>query len=577
MAKIRRLGICNFRGIQQLDWCPGPGMNCLIGPGDSSKSTILDAIDLCLGARRNAAFSDTDFFQMDISKPISIGAILGDLPDPLLSFDSYGQYLRGFNTSTGELFDEPAQHLEPVLHVMLTVESDLEPSWTLFSQRTTDEGIVRQLAWKEKVALAPTRIGASSDYNLTWQRGSILNRLTEERADASAALVTAAREARHAFGAQANVELKEALNIVDTTAKQLGVNVGEGAQAMLDSHSVSFGSGTIALHDADGIPLKGMGVGSTRLLISGLQRHAAGGASIVLADELEYGLEPHRIVSLLRSLGSKEARPPMQSFATTHSPIALRELNGVQLWVVRPQTGGHFVKNVGTDDQMQGTIRLYPEAFLAPKIIVCEGATEVGFLRGLDLHRVDTGMNSLTALGTSFIDSKGGHPNEAYNRASAFQSLGYGVMVLRDADIQPDKGLEAAFAIQGGKVVHWEEPFFAEQQLFHSLPATACIQLLNYAIELHGDLVDAHLQTASGNTLSSAAIFAHQASQTALPPDIRTILGKAASIKKKGWFKTVSAMETVAREIVGPSLAQSSYAFQQIVKSIFDWAEHGGS
>ena len=52
MARIRRLQISNFRSIQALDWVPAPGINCLIGPGDSGKSSILDAIDLCVGARR---------------------------------------------------------------------------------------------------------------------------------------------------------------------------------------------------------------------------------------------------------------------------------------------------------------------------------------------------------------------------------------------------------------------------------------------------------------------------------------------------------------------------------------------
>ncbi|WP_273649174.1 AAA family ATPase, partial [Pseudomonas aeruginosa] len=43
MARIRRLIISNFRSIQALDWVPAPGINCLIGPGDSGKSSILDA------------------------------------------------------------------------------------------------------------------------------------------------------------------------------------------------------------------------------------------------------------------------------------------------------------------------------------------------------------------------------------------------------------------------------------------------------------------------------------------------------------------------------------------------------
>ena len=64
-AVIRRLEIQWFRGIQYLAWCPSSGLNCMVGPGDSGKSTILDAIDLCLGARRTVQFADSDFYALD--------------------------------------------------------------------------------------------------------------------------------------------------------------------------------------------------------------------------------------------------------------------------------------------------------------------------------------------------------------------------------------------------------------------------------------------------------------------------------------------------------------------------------
>ena len=67
--KVRHLSIKNFRGIKELSWHPGPGINCLIGPGDSGKSTILDAIDLLLTARRTATFSDVDFHDLIVAEP----------------------------------------------------------------------------------------------------------------------------------------------------------------------------------------------------------------------------------------------------------------------------------------------------------------------------------------------------------------------------------------------------------------------------------------------------------------------------------------------------------------------------
>ena len=88
---------------------------------------------------------------------------------------------------------------------------------------------------------------------------------------------------------------------------------------------MTFSGGAITLHEEDGVPLSGLGVGSMRLLIAGLQRRAAAQSSILLVDELEYGLEPHRIIRFLGSLGAKERHAPLQAIMTTHSPVALRE------------------------------------------------------------------------------------------------------------------------------------------------------------------------------------------------------------------------------------------------------------
>ncbi len=207
MARIRKIEIANFRGIRSLSWLPAPGINCLIGPGDSGKSTVLGAIDLCLGARRNAQFSDADFFKLVVKQPISISLTIGALDDALKNFDTYGLFLRGFRSETGEIEDEPERGLETVLTLNLTVLGDLEPVWTLISDRAKAQNVTRDLAWADRVELAPTRIVALAESNFGWRRGSVLNKLTDEKADASAALVQAARHARETFGDDAGVQL----------------------------------------------------------------------------------------------------------------------------------------------------------------------------------------------------------------------------------------------------------------------------------------------------------------------------------------------------------------------------------
>jgi predicted ATP-dependent endonuclease of OLD family len=77
MARIRKVEIRNFRSIARLDWFPLPGITCLIGPGDCGTSTILDAIDFCLGARRTLTFCDDDFHRLQLDQPIQISVTLG--------------------------------------------------------------------------------------------------------------------------------------------------------------------------------------------------------------------------------------------------------------------------------------------------------------------------------------------------------------------------------------------------------------------------------------------------------------------------------------------------------------------
>jgi putative ATP-dependent endonuclease of the OLD family len=564
VARIRAIEIKHFRGIEHFAWLPGEGINCLIGPGDSCKTAILDAIDLCLGARRNVPFTDADFHELDVDTPISITVSIGDLGDSLKSLEPYGLYVRGFVRETGAIEDEPEKSSETVLTINLTVGSDLEPIWTLVSERAKAQEQSRNIAWADRLKIAPTRLGAISDYNLGWRRGSVLNRLSEERADASAALAKAARDARAAFGDQAEKQLSETLGIVAATAAELGVPVGKGVRAMLDAHSVSFSGGTISLHSDSGVPLRGLGVGSTRLLIAGLQRRAATEASIVIIDELEHGLEPHRIVRLLGSIGSKDKPAPLQAFVTTHSPVALRELSGLQLTVIRKSEGSHSAKLVGDADDVQSTIRLYPDAFLAPSVIVCEGASEVGLLRGLDQHRTSGGRLSMTALGVGLIDAVG--VDKIYKRATCMLELGYRVATLRDDDVKPNAEDEAKFDMLGGNVVCWQAGRKLEDELFMNLSSRAIDELVEYAVELHGvETIDRDLSLASGGKFSYADLVAGD------DEELRTALGKASSRRKAGWFKSVSWMEEAARGIIGPDLDECDTGFAKEIERLFEW------
>ena len=569
MARIRQVEIKNFRGIKSLSWFPSEGLNCLIGAGDSGKSSVLEAIYFCLGGRRNIQFTDVDFYQLNVEEDIEIGLTVGDLDDRLKNFEAYGDYLRGFNLDNRTIEDEPESHMETVLTLTLSVGSDLVPSWSLTSERAATQGKSRDLVWGDRFRAAPTRIDAKSAYHLGWRQGSVLNRVSSERADASSELAQYARLARAGLDEVTPDQLEKTLSIVASKARELGIPIGDRVKAMLDAQSVSFSGGTISLHNANGIPLAGLGSGSIRLLVAGLQREATEHSKIILIDEVEHGLEPHRIIRLLGSLGAKYEDKPLQVFAATHSPVVVRELSGDQLFIIRPREHDHEILPVGMSDEVQGTVRLYPEAFLAVSVIVCEGASEVGLLRGIDQYRASMGHESINAMGTGLVDGSG--RDELLKRAAAFQRLGYRVAVLRDSDVEPVEPEESCLVDGGGKVVAWRSGNAIEDELFLSLTNEGVKKLTRRAIEVHGEkLIDDHIKSHTNGERNLESILSEAAGNDPVTVENGQILGKAAG--KSGWFKTVSQMEYVGREIVGPDLARAKPEFRTRIDDLFGWA-----
>lgn len=567
MARIRFIDIRNFRCLKQFIWAPSPGLNCLIGPGDAGKSSVLDAIDYCLGARRSISFSDADFHSLDVSEPITITITIGELEDALKSMETYGQYLRSFNPETNAIDDEPESGRETVLTLRLTVKNHLEPVWTLLSDRADAQGQARYLTWADRLRLCPTRIGAFAENDLAWRRGAVLTKLSDEKAETSGVLAEAARSARNAFGDIAEKQLSVTLGIVAETARDLGIDVGKSPKALLDAHSVSFSGGTISLHSEAGVPLRGLGTGSTRLLVAGLQRKAAKEATVILVDEVEHGLEPQRIRRLLHSLGAKETAPPLQGFLTTHSPVVVREISAEQLTLLRRGSDKHTALPIGSNPDVQGTLRRFPEAFLASSVVVCEGATEVGLVRGLDQYDTAEGHTSMFALGVELVDA-GGCDN-IYSRANAFRSLGYRVTVLRDDDRRPNGASEMNFVRQAGPIHRWRDGRALEDELFDALPDNSVTALLEYAIELHGEeLVGDHIKSTSGGKVDLGAC------RGKMTPRIRAALAKACATKATPWFKNISAMEHIGREIVGPVYRDCDDGFKKIVDGLFAWIDN---
>lgn len=551
--KIRNIKIRNFRGIKELDWVlPDRSLFCLIGKGDSTKSTILEAIRYAFYPQWNLISSDSDFYLSQTHESIIIEITIGDIPSEFCSLDRYGQFLFGWDREASTCIGEPDDGCEEVLIIRFDVGEDLEPHWNVIGHSMEAGTAFKQ---NDRIKANISLIGSYTDHHLTWGKGSVLTQVTES-ANVNLLLANVARSAKKTLDESRTDNLNNfdaAAQKAESIAKILGVPVSHHYKVQLDSDDIQFNQGGLSLHDGN-IPLRQLGLGSRRMLICGLQKESLAQTHITLFDEVEIGLEPHRIARLLKHILADKSG---QYFLTTHSPTVLRELTINELYIVHNHNGEIQIqsasdKNLG-DINVQGNMRSHAEAFLGKKIIVCEGATEAGFARGLDNYWIACQSNSFSFQGVTIIDSGGA--KKIKDLASGLKSLHYDIAVIVDGDSPENFSSQDTEDLkkQGIEVIMWANEISLEQQVMLDLPweyVCKCVKLAQ--IEFNKPVYDNIHSHLSG--MQSMNINEWQDSI-----ECRKAIGYAA--KKSSWFKDISRGELWVAEI------SPAFAMQDIQKT----------
>jgi hypothetical protein len=478
--QIRRLNIKNFRGIASLTWSPQGPFCCLIGAGDSGKSTILDASEAALNSKW-LSFSESDFLACDTNNTIEIEATVGELSKPLKSDDRFGLFIRGW-TEAGTLRDELEDGDEPVLTVRLTVDATLEPVWEIVCDRVETPRIISN---RDRALFGLVRLSGNDARHLTWGLGSVLSRLTGDHTEAAARLAEAYRAARENAELHKIQSLADASATAEAHAKALGAYVDGAYEPGLELGRSGLSSGSISLHD-DGVPLRLAGLGTRRLATLGIQKSAISEGAIILIDEIEHGLEPHRIIGAMSQLKSDQefadliSTPIGQILMTTHSDIALGETGGNGLYVVgtsRPDRKT-TVRSPGAPSSIKALLRHTPRAMFARRILVTEGMTEVGLMTGIREKWPPRHRNKpIEQLGAAITDGNG---NEACTLALTLAQLGYPVALFRDSDVALTATNVADLADANVPVFEYGDMLNTEQAIFSVANDEAVEILLNY-------------------------------------------------------------------------------------------------
>lgn len=529
--RLRRLQIENFRGVKALDWRHIAETAALVGPGDSGKSTILDAIERVLSPKWNVAFDDTDFWDLDTSGLIVIRATITDLAPSFYRDSKFGLLLHGFDKSNSEAIrasgDEGEEH---ALVVELRVDASLEPVWCVVDA----DGEKHTFMARDREALGMLRVGGYIDQHLGWSKGSVLTRLTDSVDAVGAVLAEATRQARAGLKTEGLEKLTAAAQKVEALGKSLGVAPRNALVPHLDASSLSVAAGALSLHDGK-VPTRRAGLGTRRLLAVAMQREAAAQSGLTIVDELEHGLEPHRIRRLLRVLRGRapegEGLAKGQLILTTHSPTVLHELEAAEVAVTRRAADG-TVTVQGLPAAVDYILKRTPQALLARKVIVAEGATEVGLCQALDDAWTSETGGSFGYRGVVVVDGVGGtQPAEIAGHLAA---LGYDVALLIDSDAKA-KTSKAAGAV----ILAWPDGLCTEQRLAADLPEVAIKQMATQADERGGRGV----RDALAGQLGVKPATLTEGEPTKWPDVVgiaafRKALGDVAKKKNHSWFKS---------------------------------------
>ena len=561
MARIHQLKINHFRGIEHFEQCfDDTNLIILIGRGDSGKSTILKAISLVLSPAWNNTFADTDFYNLDTTKPIEIEVSLRCVPDKLLSDAKYELYKRLL--VNGEIIDEisksgeePFAQEEDILTIKLVVDDTLQPKWYVDREQDIE------ISHRDRALLDMFMIADYADNHFSYNKLSPLYALLKKGLDApdtiEKKLVAVVRQAYQSIAS--NVSFQE-FEKVATEIKQEALNLGiefDDLKTSLEYKGNAYTESNITLHDGQNRPLGMYGKGSKRLLSMAIQLALAKTGGIVLIDEIEQGLEPDRIRTIINKLSQVA---PGQVIITTHSRDVVVESKSETIYLMSKEANSLYQ----FESELQGLLRSQPEAFFARRVILCEGATEYGIIRALDHYLQREGKLGLSARSIAVVDSKGG--DNFYRYAIWLSTKGFDVITFNDDDNKSILSSKEEAISAGVRMAICDAGNALEQQLFNDASWSIIIEL----VYLAKDILSEEAIVSCLDGIQSISDLNSLIDERQL--DIRQKLGTQS--KKKGWYKNVTDGESLGELLFSnmENIEKDRTLYQEL-KMLLDWTD----
>ena len=584
---IQFLKIERFRGIEHLEWRPCSGLNVIVGPGDTCKTTILEAISLLFSPAPNTVISEFDYFKRDASKGFTIEAVLAVGDGGVLKGDKFPlPPMRGWlNGQLTELPDEDGA--EAVLLCRLSGTPDFECIYEVIG---ADDQTVAPLTrgFRQRIGMLRLGVGDRGDRDLRLVQGGALDRFMEGQQLRQTILQAVVKTRIYD---QLGDEPKETLQQIEDqfTKKSLPHPIRLG---LVGTPGVSLAASvglTVGTDDQTALPLTSWGTGTRRLASLEIASLLTNWVALAVVDEPEAGLEPYRQRAFVHDLHHGGKR---QAFVTTHSPATLATgvTVGSLVWRINATappswdvtknevnhssvTAAHRNSHVLTaleSAEIRELLKTQPEVVFARLPVVCEGKTEEGFISRLFAYKFG---DTFSARGIFCADGAG------HDRALPIcqKLIEAGFVIGAVSDDEGRKSGRWAEVEKLGILLRWDDGASMEKAILSALPDSMLPAVVTWASELSGREEKHHLaelREALGvedKTKTAEQYFAERGRaaflsglvQAACPP-------RQGQKKARGWFKTFDGGYLLADKILAvepkPALLGKIEAFLTTVE-----------
>jgi putative ATP-dependent endonuclease of the OLD family len=387
---IRRIEIQRYRLLENFQWLPAAGVNVLLGPGDSGKSTVLSALGLF---EQPVQLNEFDYYKRRTAEGFEVTLVVTGLSPAELAAERTQLPIRGWKDE--QLWPLAEGDAESALVFRASGTADLDLEFSLVAESGEAFALSSRLRRQLQLLTLTQADDASREF-----RGTKTSLLSRNFA-ASANFRHAARQAlQHAVNNwtdpdEARKDLEEISNVFKSYGLPhellLGIYPPSGAAA---SQSVAAFSGR---DPKESIPFERSGEGTRQLSTLVLASRIVDKPPTLLADELEGGLEPHR--QRIAAKLAKHAVREGQAFIVTHAPAVVSTLAGEHHWRIMPNTALQIPPSISAT-----VFKVQPEAAFAKLTMVCEGDTELGLVPLLWTHYIG---REVEECGVALVDAEG--------------------------------------------------------------------------------------------------------------------------------------------------------------------------